>query len=267
MIKQPQIKVSVVTTVFNGIEFLAETVESVLQQTLKDFEYIIVDDGSTDETLEYLEGLKDTRIKIISLPHLGRGVALNTAIKNANSRFIAILDADDVASKDRLFVQYNFMIEHPEISVLSSSCTLNKNEILENINLDCQTSKKLDLVEFIKHNPVCHSSAIIRLSALKDVDNYDVDRNVLFDYSLWIKLITRNHVFVKINLPLVFKRIHRKQSFERKNRLHYLIEATKLKYKVKQYSNKHFREYSYILFSFFYGLIPISIRKKFIGRL
>ena len=267
MTKQPHIKVSVVTTVFNGIEFLAETVESVLQQTFEDFEYIIVDDGSTDETLKYLEGLKDTRIKIISLPHSGRGVALNTGLKNANSELIAILDADDIASKDRLFVQYNFMIEHPEISVLSSKCTVNKSKIFENINPESYRSNELNLVEFIKHNPVCHSSSIIRLSALRDVGNYDVSRTVLFDYDLWIKLVIRKHVFVKIHLPLVFKRIHSNQSFERKNRLHYLIEATKLKYKVKQYSNKDFREYSYIFFSFFYALIPISIRKKLIGRL
>ena len=59
MSKQSQFKVTVVTTVYNGIDFLAETVESILQQTFKDFEYIIVDDGSSDETSEYLAGLKE----------------------------------------------------------------------------------------------------------------------------------------------------------------------------------------------------------------
>ena len=108
---------------------------------------------------------------------------------------------------------------------------------------------------------------MISLSALQQVDYYNDKRKVLFDYDLWVRLISKKHLFKKIYAPLVFKRIHSKQSFERKNRLYYLWEATKLKLTVKKFSDKHIREYSVIIFSFIYGLIPISIRKRLIGRL
>jgi teichuronic acid biosynthesis glycosyltransferase TuaG len=267
MSNPPQFKVSVLTTVYNGIEYLPETVESVLQQTFEDFEYIIIDDGSTDETLKYLHQLEDFRVTVISIPHAGRGVALNVGLEHCSSKYIAILDADDVASKHRLFVQYNFMTKYPDTSVLASRCIVNKDELLEYFDSESLKFQEVELVEFVKHNPICHSSAMIQLSALQEVENYNDQRTVLFDYDLWIRLVVRKHVFIKIDLPLVYKRIHAKQSFEQKNRLHYLWEATKLKYKVKQHSNNHFIEYLYIMFSFLYGLIPISIRKKLIGRL
>jgi len=260
-------QVSVITTVYNGMEYLPETVESILQQTFQDFEYIIVDDGSTDQTLKYLEQINDSRVNVVSLPHSGRGIALNVGIKHCRSEYIAILDADDVASKIRLSTQYDFMSKNSKISVLSSRCSVNQGSISKYLVSENFKFQEIKLAEFIKHNPVCHSSAMIRLSALKEVENYNDMRTVLFDYDLWVRLVIHKHMFVKIDLPLVFKRIHSKQSFERKNRLNYLIEATKLKFKVKQYSNNHFREYLYIYCSFLYGLIPISIRKKLMNLL
>lgn len=267
MISLSQPKVSVLTTVYNGDNYLSDTVESVLKQTFEDFEYIIVNDGSTDGTITYLNQIEDLRVKVISIAHAGRGLALNVGLKHCNSKYIAILDADDIASKYRLFVQYSFMIKNPNTSVLASRCIVSQSELLEHFDSQIPDFHKVKLDEFIRHNPIFHSSAMIKSSALTEVNNYDAQRSVLFDYDLWIRLIARKHVFIIINLPLVFKRIHSKQRFEQKNRLNYLWEATKLKYRVKQYSKNHLLDYFYILFTFLYGLLPISIRKKFIGRL
>jgi glycosyltransferase involved in cell wall biosynthesis len=263
----PTTKVSVLTTVYNGIDFLPETVSSVLEQTFEDFEYIIINDGSTDGTLLYLQQLNDPRIKVVTLPHRGRGTALNAGLKKCKSNYIAILDADDVASKYRLSTQYRFMKKYPDISVLASRCTVNMDTLPDKVFYEDIESQIVLSKEFVKHNPICHSSAMIKMSALQDVGYYNDQRTVLFDYDLWVRLIEKKHSFVSISTPLVYKRIHACQNFERKNRLRYLWEAAKLKYEAKKHSPDHFLDYFYIVFSFLYGLIPVSIRKKMMGRL
>ena len=149
---------------------------------------------------------------------------------------------------------------------MSTEFTINENLNIDSSDFANFEPKKIKLAEFIKRNPICHSSSMIRVSALKDVDNYNEQRAVLFDYDLWVRLLKRNHEFAKIDLPLVFKRLHSKQNFERKNRPRYLWEATKLKLIVKQSSDKHLQGYFFIFISFIYGLIPISIRKKIINK-
>ena len=111
--------VSVLTTNYNGLEFLPETVESVLKQTFKNFEYIVVDDGSDDGSVEYLKSIKDPRVKLVLLPRSGRGKGLNEGLKYARGKYVAILDADDVAPSYRLDAQVRKIEKEKNCDVLA----------------------------------------------------------------------------------------------------------------------------------------------------
>lgn len=114
--------VSVVLGVYNGQRFLAEAVESILNQTFTDFEFIVADDGSTDRTPEILRDYasKDSRMKVIRIPHGGIVDAANAGLAAARAPLIARADADDVTMPDRFAKQIEYMATHPEVVCLGS---------------------------------------------------------------------------------------------------------------------------------------------------
>jgi len=103
--------VSVIMSVFNGEKFLSETIDSVLNQSFRDFEFVIVDDGSTDATADILSKyvLRDGRIRVLGDGNRGRAASLNLAISLANGKYVANTDADDVSMPGRLEEQVAFM--------------------------------------------------------------------------------------------------------------------------------------------------------------
>ncbi len=111
-------QISVIMSVYNSIEFLEEAVKSVQTQTLEDWELIVMDDGSTDESFQCLEKLAadDPRIRLFKMPqNSGAGAARDAAIARTRSSFIAIFDADDVCEPDRFEKQLAFLQAHPDI--------------------------------------------------------------------------------------------------------------------------------------------------------
>ena len=116
-------KVSVVMSVFNGERFLSEAVESILDQSFRDFEFIIVDDGSTDRSTSILDSYQngDARMRVCHEEHAGLIRSLNRGCELAQGIYIARMDADDVASKNRLACQVDYMQFHREIGVLGGA--------------------------------------------------------------------------------------------------------------------------------------------------
>ena len=128
--------ISVLLNVYNGEAFLAESIQSVLNQTYQNFEFIIVDDASTDETAEIIRSFDDKRIRYIynpvrrHIPYAG-----NLALKNATGDWIARIDADDVWVEDKLEKQINYVLAHPEVGACFSYADLideNSNQITDN---------------------------------------------------------------------------------------------------------------------------------------
>ena len=120
-------RVSVVMPVYNGAPFLQPAIASIVAQTLRDFEFVIVDDGSTDATATMLTaaGARDPRVRVISHPaNRGAVAARNTALAHARGELIAVMDSDDVALPTRLERQVAFLNAHPDISVLGGSVQL-----------------------------------------------------------------------------------------------------------------------------------------------
>ena len=116
-------EVSVIMSVFNGEDFLAESIQSVLAQSFKNFEFIIIDDGSKDNSLEVIRSYEalDSRIRVITQKNQGLARSLNIGIKKSKGKYIARIDADDICYESRLKKQFTFMEENPAVDLVGSS--------------------------------------------------------------------------------------------------------------------------------------------------
>jgi len=208
------LKVSFLITVFNDWEKLEETIPTLLNQNFDSFEIVIVDDGSGDQTSNYLKSLESRyeRIKCFFPGKLGRGRALNYGIEQANGDFIAINDADDVSDPDRLKLQYHFLSSNLDYGMIGSSFFL----------LDVQTKEK-KLVEkpkdnalirrtLIREQPFQHSTVLIRKSVLKEIGGYNTTIRFLFDRDIFIRIAKVSKVH-NLQLPLVTIKRHPQQFF------------------------------------------------------
>lgn len=111
-------KISVLMSVRNGMPFLPQAVKSILSQSYKNFEFIIIDDASADETWEYLKSQKDQRIKLIkNSKNLGLAASLNKGLRLAKGDFIARMDADDISLPNRLKIQLNYLQKHSRVDL------------------------------------------------------------------------------------------------------------------------------------------------------
>ena len=124
------IKISVVMSTYNTpVPLLKEAVESILHQTLRDFEFIIIDDSSTDESREYLSSLQDARIRLIrNNENIGLTKSLNIGLKAARGKYIARMDSDDISLPARLETQYHYMERHPKVIMCGSRVSYTGNQ-------------------------------------------------------------------------------------------------------------------------------------------
>lgn len=125
-------KISVILPVYNSQKFIKQAIESVLGQTFTDFELIIVNDGSTDSTLEIISDFKDKRIRLISQQNQGPGAARNNALKVAEGDYVMFLDSDDWYSKDALETAYHEAVRLNTDMTFFQMINYNDGEVYEN---------------------------------------------------------------------------------------------------------------------------------------
>jgi len=221
--------ISVITTTKNAAAFLSETLESVFNQTYPDYEHIVIDDGSEDNTLSIVEDFKrqhaSAKIKVISTLGIGRAAALNLGVKNANGSWVAIIDGDDLWHPEKLKIQIDCLNEN--IDVLCTEATLFgiAKEICY-VSVEAVIVSEIKLSKLLYANRLSHSTVILR----KDICNYDENRISQVDYDLWLRLAKQGKRLYKINQPLGFHRIHEAQSFEHKQGKAYKWRSFKLKF-------------------------------------
>ena len=182
--------VSVVMSVFNGERFLREAVESILRQSLREFEFIIIDDGSTDHSSSILDSYhaSDARVKVYHEEHRGLIGSLNEGCRLAQSKYIARMDADDIAGKDRLKRQLVFMDAHPEVAVVGGAvewidATGNSLGTHRYPAEDRQIKATL-----LEGSALWHPTVMFRRKAFVSVGGY---RSIVVDaedYDLWLRL-------------------------------------------------------------------------------
>lgn len=207
------IKISVLLSVYNGDKYLGEAIDSILGQTFKEFEFLIVDDASTDNTLDILSQYKekDPRVKIIS-NEINKGLTynLNLMLGIAKGAYIVRMDADDIASLNRLQVQYDYMESHSEIGVCGSYIeTFDQQSGKKQSVKFPETDVEIRAFAFFQ-SPFCHPSTIIRKAI---IDKYHLQYPVKYikgqDYALWIDLLK----YTKgSNIPQVLLRFRRHEN-------------------------------------------------------
>jgi len=193
-------------SVHDGEQYLREAIDSILGQTLKDFEFIIVNDGSTDHTAEIIGSYVDPRIRLMSnKAKLGLPASLNLGLDVAAGEYIARMDADDVSLPERLAKQVGFMDAHPEVAA-SGTWAKDIDANGRELGARCLPFDERMKCEFWRPSPIVHPSAIIRKSHLGNL-RYDIRLPHAQDYDLWLGLKARHEL---ANLPefLFLYRVH-----------------------------------------------------------
>lgn len=196
-------KVSVIITTHNYGQYLRQCLESVLNQTYKDHEIIVVNDGSTDNTAEILEEYKD-QVKILNLPGVGLPAACNYGIKASSGEYIIRLDADDFFDTNILLIEATFLDTHPEIGlVFPDYYTVKENgEIIEHMRL-LKVGEEMRLL----HRDPLAAGAMFRRKCFDELGGYNEKLKPREDYDFWIRFISKFKVH-NINLPLMYYRRH-----------------------------------------------------------
>ena len=206
-------KISLIMSVYNGEDYLAEAIESVLNQTFRDFELIVINDCSTDGTKEILDKFAslDDRVKVhenevnLRLPS-----SLNKAISLAQGKYIARMDADDICLPERLEKQYKFMEENPDIALSSCRFMTLKNGVISSGGCggkcDNESLKALLLVA----NPILHPGIIAKADVIRSL-GYDKNFTCTEDIELWTRFVLGGHTIEILPEYLMLYRLHDKQ--------------------------------------------------------
>ncbi|MFW6015694.1 MAG: glycosyltransferase [bacterium] len=222
---------SVVMSVYNAEKYLSESIESILNQTLTEFDFIIINDKSTDSSLDIIKkyATKDKRIKLINNEkNIGLTKSLNKAINISNGKYIARMDADDIAHLERLEKQYKYLDKHPEVVVLGTSgFTINEDgDIINERNVPLQFKKIKQVLRYV--NPMIHPSVMFRKKEIKHIGNYNEVYDKVQDYELWFRCVAQGYKMRNLKERLIYYRSNNAY-FERKS-LQYRMTALKIRW-------------------------------------
>lgn len=188
-------RVTVLMAVYNGEAFLREAVESILTQTYRDFEFLVIDDGSTDDSRAIVASYDDPRIRIIDNPHnIGLTRSLNRGLAIARGELIARQDADDVSHPQRIERQVSFMELHPEIAMVGCQARLIRQHGKPRISRLLRKATTLAGIryQFLHTNPFIHTSVLFRRKIVWDtLGGYNEDFKTSQDFELWSRLLAR----------------------------------------------------------------------------
>lgn len=239
--------VSFVLPFCNEERSLSKAVDSVLQQTFTDFELILVDNGSSDNSLKIALSWekRDKRVRVIQEPRQGIAYALNRGIDMAKGKYIARMDADDVSYPMRCERQTNYLNTHPSVGLVAGrvhhASSLEESEGMQYFvdwNNSICTSDQIFLNRFIE-TPVIHPSVMFRKSLVQTYGGY---RQGAFpeDYELWLRWLHQGVVFTKLEEPVIIWNDHG-QRLTRTNERY----SRKAFYQVKtNYLVKHLKQYN-----------------------
>jgi len=200
--------VSVVMSVYNGEPYLHDAIVSILEQTLVNFEFIIVNDGSTDKSFEIIKSFEDERIILINQQNAGLAKALNKGIRIAKGKYIARMDADDICIKNRLELQVEYMENNPDCVVVGS----NAKVIDQCGNYVYTTKLPIDndqLRKLLPSSPFVHSSVLMRKEAVEKCNFYYEEISNLYSFEdviLWNKICHQGKL-ANIKIPLIRYRL------------------------------------------------------------
>jgi len=195
-------------SVYNGEKYLTEAIDSILNQTYTDFEFLIVEDASTDKSLEIISSYHDQRIVLVKNEiNIGLTKSLNKGIKLAKGKYIARMDADDISLPLRLEKQILFMQLHPDVDICGTLYTVfGQYKYLQKLPLTHEQIK----ADLLFYTPIAHPTILMKKNIFK---KYQYPENFLKaqDYALWIELINE-YKFINLPESLLMYRTHLSQA-------------------------------------------------------
>ena len=232
MNKEP--KISLIMSVYNGEDYLTEAIESVLNQTFKDFELIVINDCSTDKTPQILKSFeeKDERVKVhTNEVNLRLPSSLNKAISYAQGKYIARMDADDICLPDRLQKQYDFMEANPHISLSSCRFMTLKNGVVSSGGCGGKSDNESVKALLLVTNPILHPGIIANADVIRSL-LYDKTFTCTEDMELWTRFVMAGYNVEIMPEYLMIYRLHDKQITEttREKQYREVIEIQKRYY-------------------------------------
>ena len=202
-------KISVLMSAYNSEKYIAEAIESILNQTFKDFEFIIINDGSTDKTAEIIEkyAKKDVRIRFVNnTKNQGIIAALNPGFAMCRGEYIARMDSDDISTPERLATQVAYLDAHPEVDLCSCGMELfgAKQEIwVREANVEDVK------ITALFHSPILHASSMWRRASFERVGLRFLQEMVpAEDYDMWTRAMAAGLRLVNIPQVMYKYRIH-----------------------------------------------------------
>lgn len=192
-------KVSIIIATYNYANYIADAINSVLCQTYCDFEIIVVDDGSTDNTFNILKSFNDERIKYFYKENGGVSSALNYGMARALGDYIAFLGADDIWCPTKLENQISVFNKNKDVGIVSCDVQIfnsyNKNMGIYRISL-LYPKNEFNLYNFLRHSLLVPSSVVIRKKVMDDVGFFRSDFDSAEDFEYFLRVLTKYHLMV-----------------------------------------------------------------------
>lgn len=212
-------KIDIIMGIYNCEDYIEESINSILQQSFREWRLIMCDDGSTDKTFliasKISKKYKDKMILLKNKKNMGLNYTLNKCIEYSDAKYIARMDADDSCDPQRLEKEFVFLEKNPEYTLVSCNSKLfDENGFWGKLDLVEKPTK----YDFLKSSPFCHASVLIRSEDLKKVGGYSVDDRLIRveDYHLWFKLYSCGFKGYNIQEYLYYIRDDR-NAFNRRN--------------------------------------------------
>lgn len=255
-------KISVVMSIFNQENFLKESIESILNQTYRDFEFLILDDASTDKSLKIIKTFKDKRIKVFqNRERQGLAKRLNFLIRQTKGEYIARMDGDDISSVNRLKEQIEFLDKHARIALVGSWVKIidDKGKAIGEFKhpIKYEDIKKA----ILSYNPFMHSSVMFRKNVFEKIGGYDENLFYSQDYDLFLRVAVK---YPCVNIPKFLLKFRWQTNFEKQKKQHLL--ALKIRFKAIQKYGYKKCEIINLAKPLLYYLIPIFIKKLYWQR-
>lgn len=250
-VKEERSLVSVVMCVYNGENFISEAIRSILEQTYNKLELIIIDDCSSDKTESIIKSYNDSRIRYIK-NEVNKGIfySANIGLRNSSGKYIARIDADDIAHKDRIREQVAFMEQHPDIGLCGTESVTFSGSKKYSKTLLPRHHEEI-LAYFMFGNCIVHPSIMIRKSVLNEHQvEYDEMCVAGGDFALYMSLWDKTK-FANIDKPLLYYRLHAKNVTKLKKkeqkdvtnnrRLEYIKKIFEASVSSRELEEKHLR--------------------------
>lgn len=168
------VSLTVAMPVFNAMPYLPEAVESILAQTLHQFRFIIINDGSTDDSASYLEAISDPRVTVVHQKNRGLGATLNRSFKLCESEYYARMDADDFSLPERLETQFDFMKANKNIVLLGSQVAFKVGKTICKAPRMPMRHESIERLLMKGRIGLCHSSIMLRMDAVRKIQGYRI---------------------------------------------------------------------------------------------